>query len=121
MMIDMYASTWRSEEERKHFHHKMIESQVLLLDDVGKEKKLSVDLPQATFDLVLRSRVQNGRSTIVTSNITSEHELRQYGTPVMSLLREKSISIKVTGGDFRERAHQRELDEIRAGETRPIV
>ncbi|QIG58358.1 DnaC-like helicase loader [Gordonia phage Skog] len=119
-MIDMYTSTWRSAEERKRFNHQVIESQVLLLDDIGKETRLKNNLPEATFDMVLRQRVQAGRSTIITTNLRPEELQQGYGAAALSLLREKSITIDVSGNDFRNQARRRELDEIRAGETRPL-
>lgn len=119
-MIDMYASSWRSKEERERFHRKVIGSQVLLLDDVGREMRRNNDLPEATFDLVLRTRVRHGRSTIVTTNMEPEELGTGYGAPVLSLLREKSITIRVGGEDWRRKAREREVAEIENGETRPI-
>ncbi|QDF18632.1 DnaC-like helicase loader [Gordonia phage Pupper] len=120
-MIDMYTSTWRSAEERNRFDKKVIGSQVLLLDDIGKEHRLKNNLPEATFDMVLRSRVQAGRSTIVTTNLRPDDVREGYGAAALSLLREKSISIDVAGSDFRRQANARELDEVRRGETRPLT
>lgn len=120
-MLDMYASGWKDKADRKRFQRKVIESQVLLLDDIGKEAdRLTSNLPESTFDLVLRERVRHGRSTIITTNMDPKDVESGYGHAILSLLREKSISISVGGEDFRKQAHDREMAEIAAGETRPI-
>jgi len=109
-----------TDEERRRFQHKVIGSQVLLLDDIGKEHQSASDLPESTLDYVLRTRVHHGRSTIITTNLDFFDIRPRYGDAVHSLLREKSIIIPVTDTDFRRKAHDREIDEIKAGETRPI-
>ena len=120
-MIEMYTAGWHSEDERDYFHRKVVGSQVLLLDDVGRELKRDTRLEETTFDNVLRTRVQHGRSTIITTNMTPEEMAEGYGGAVLSLLREKSIVIEIGGDDYRKQANERELARDRRGERRPIL
>ena len=123
-MIEMYTAGWRSNEERKYFNQKVVEADVLLLDDVGRELRRSNALQESTFDSVLRSRVQNGRSTLITTNMTLEELGAEegYGSAILSLLREKSQAIEVqTTSDYRGKVKAREEREIQFRERRPIV
>lgn len=120
-MIEMFTSGWRSDEERAFFQKKVKGSQVLVLDDLGKEIKTTNNLAQSTFDDVLRTRVQEGRSTLVTTNLTADEIDKGYGGAVLSMLRELSAFYEVKGADFREKSSQRTIQESLRGETRPIV
>jgi len=120
-MVELYTAGWHSDEERTYFHRKVVESQVLLLDDVGRELKRKNRLSETTFDSVLRTRVQHGRSTIITTNLSMNELERGYGGAVMSLLSERSIGIEAQGSDYRKRAKERERTEILCGERRPII
>ena len=95
----------------------MVESQVLLLDDVGRELKRSNRLPETTFDNVLRTRVQHGRSTIITTNMTPDELGRDTAARCCACCGRSRSCIEVGGDDYRKQANQRELDEIADGET----
>lgn len=120
-MLDQFTSGWRSDEERVFFQKKVKGSQVLVLDDLGKEMRSTSNLAQSTFDDVLRSRVQEGKSTLVTTNLTSEEIDSGYGGAILSMLREISAFYRVEGADFREKSSKRTIQESLRGETRPIV
>jgi DNA replication protein DnaC len=118
--IDMYTSTWYSLDEKHRFQRRFLQSDVLLLDDVGKEMRAKNNLPPATFDSILRSRVQAGRATLITTNMTLEELGQGYGAAVLSLLTESSMLFKVGGEDFRPESRRRTRRELDNGETRPI-
>lgn len=120
-MIEMFTDGWTSREDKEIFQEKMSMSQVLLLDDLGKEMRNKSTLAESTFDHVLRSRVQNGRPTFITTNMDNDEMHRGYGGAVMSLLDETSITISVSGEDFRKKAGSRKIQEVLAGKVRPIV
>jgi DNA replication protein DnaC len=121
-MISMFTSGWKSIEDQRFFQKKLKQSHVLLLDDLGKEFRTKTNLAESVFDDILRSRVQNGFPTFITSNMTPAELEQGYGSAVLSLLREASIShvFAATSRDFREKAFARNVREIRAGEIRPI-
>jgi len=119
--IEMFTAGWRSIEEKQYFQEKFMYSQVLLLDDLGRELRTGHNLPQSTFDMILRTRVAEGRPTILTTNCSLAELETGYGAQVLSLLQEQSVSYQFSGTDFRPRANKRTKDELDAGEVRPIV
>ncbi|AEN79792.1 DnaC-like helicase loader [Mycobacterium phage Pleione] len=120
--IEMYTSTWRDKDEKAWFQRKFLDSQFLLLDDVGKELRgTRLALAETTFDAILRERVTHGRPTLITTNLAADELHEGYGGAILSLIREKSLEEVFEGEDFRPRANDRELDEIMKGWVRPIV
>lgn len=120
-MVEMFTAGWKDVEDRRHFERKVVQSDVLVLDDMGKELKTKTNLSESTFDDVLRRRVNNGRPTFLTTNQTLAELSEGYGKSILSLLKERSIKYKVEGADFRPRSNERTMGEVMRGETRPIV
>lgn len=116
--IEMFTAGWRSANEKQRFQRRFVGSEVLLLDDVGRE---DTSLSETTLDNILRTRVQYGRPTFLTSNLTLDEIGQGYGAAILSLLRENSILFNFSGEDFRAEANARTIEEIKAGEVRPIV
>ena len=120
--VEMFTAGWSDKAEQAYFQQKFINSQVLLLDDLGKELTgTRLKLAETTFDAILRQRVQAGRATIITTNMTPADLEEGYGAAALSLVRETSIELSFTGNDFRTNANSREVTEILNGEIRPIV
>lgn len=117
--IDEFASTWRDDAEKRSFAQRFEYSKVLGIDDVGKE--YSNKLSAHTLDRILRTRDQEARPTIVTTNLSPEKVHSGYGTPVLSLLVGKSVEVPLTGEDFRVKSRARTVREIEMEWTRPIV
>lgn len=120
-MIEMYTAGWTNKEEKVWFQRKFLNSQFLLLDDVGKERDTKIALNETTFDAVLRQRVSNGRPTLITTNLDGDAIQEGYGSAILSLIREQSLEVALTGDDFRPKAHKRRVQEVLNGWTRPIV
>jgi len=118
--IDMLTAGWKSNDDRRYFQRRFVDSEILLLDDVGRELRSKSNLTESTFDTILRTRVQEGRPTFITTNMSPEELGDGYGSAVLSLLKEHSIVCEMTGEDFRPLSNTRTLKEIREGETRPI-
>jgi len=120
--VEMFTAGWSDRADKEYFQAKFINSQVLLLDDVGKELRgTRLALAETTFDAILRQRVQSGRTTVITTNMTPADLEEGYGAAILSLIREKSLELVFDGGDFRVAARERETDEVLRGEVRPIV
>lgn len=121
-MVENLIATWSDQDERARFTQRFMHSQVLCLDDLGKEIRNNFRdrLNPTTFDYILRPRVDNARPTIVTTNL-SEAELRGYGDAVLSRLVESSIGVHLPGDDFRPLAYQRGRQELANDETRPLT
>lgn len=122
-MIDTYTGGWNDAEEKTWFHRRIKNSQVLVMDDVGREYqgRKQTGLPESTFDEVLRHRVSAATPTLITTNLSLENLQAGYGGNVMSLLHERSSTYHFTGEDFRDRQKARVDDEIRMGLTRPVT
>lgn len=119
--VEAFTATWGDAEEKRRFARRFKNSTVLGLDDLGKEFRNNNRLSPTTFDMILRTRVQNSRPTILTTNMTADELKWGYGNAVLSLLVEKSIEVILTGDDFRPQAQERSLAEVRDGETRLIT
>lgn len=119
-LIEMYTSGWRQEDERRRFERRVVESDLLILDDIGKEFRTKTNLAESTFDFVLRQRAISLRPTILTTNMTKDELEEGYGQAIFSLLIERSGVEVLSGEDFRPRAQRRSLDEVLQGWQRPI-
>lgn len=117
-MVEMFTAGWRGNtDEQTWFSTKFLRSQVLLLDELRRDTRLA----ETTFDHVLRTRVHGGRPTILTTNLTPTQLESGYGSSVLSLLVEQSLEVHLTlPQNYRARAHERMLAEIKSGEVRPI-
>lgn len=120
-MIEFYTSGWRDQNEKKYFAKKIVNSDVLLLDDLGRELRRSNKLSESTFDDVLRTRVQGGRATLLTTNMSSDELGNGYGSGALSLIQEVSLQREFAGSDYRKQARSRVVNEVLNGEVRPIV
>jgi len=119
--VEQFTAGWNSAEDKQRFADRFMYSEVLLLDDLGREFRRSTGLHQTTFDHILRTRVQAGRPTLLTTNMVRQEVKTGYGAAILSLLKEQSIDVPLEGADFREQAHSRTIAEIRAKEMRPLV
>lgn len=119
--VEQFTAGWNSQEEKQRFAERFMYSEVLLLDDLGKEFRRQNGLHQTTFDHILRTRVQAGRPTLLTTNMNSDEIHTGYGRAVLSLLVEQSIEMPLPGADFRATANERTVGEARVAERRPIV
>ena len=118
--IDQFTAGWYDQDDKRRFADRFMHSDVLLLDDVGREMRTRNNLPESTFDNILRTRVQSARPTILTTNMEPDELRSGYGSGVLSLLYESSLRFEVPGDDFRPQAIERTKGEVGSGETRPI-
>lgn len=120
--VEAFTAGWRDKSEKDYFQRKFLRSEVLLLDDFGRELRgTKLALAESTFDAILRQRVQEGRVTFLTTNLDDVEVEDGYGAAILSLLREKSIQASLAGDDFRPKANRREMWEVDNKLTRPIV
>lgn len=121
--VESFTAGWKSVDEQRHFRDKFVNSDVLLLDDLGREFKSKSALNETTFDNLIRTRVQGGRPTLITTNLSMDQLQDGYGGAVMSLLREVCLEYNFPDEveDFRPQSQKRALEELRRGEVRPIV
>jgi DNA replication protein DnaC len=141
-LLDMLMSSWHSQEDRDRFYRLIRNCTVLVIDDLGRERKqqrivsaaesaatgsdrgvvqYSSALAESTFEEVVRHRVASSLPTIITTNLNPERIGQGYGGNAASLLMERSMLIEVQGEDYRTRSASRMMDEIEMGLTRPVV
>ena len=123
------TATWRSTDDKRRFEDVYVRSEVLLLDDFGRGLindrtgvvKEEHKFKEGIIDTILRKRVQYGRPTLFTTNLSTNKLLEGYGPAVHSLIAERSIPLEVKGRDFRPEVLDLEIDEAARGERKPIV
>jgi DNA replication protein DnaC len=117
--VESFTSTWGDNDEKRRFADRFTRTKVLGIDDLGKE--FTTKITMSTFDNLVRTRSQNARAMIVTSNLDAVDIRRDYGASALSMLLEDCLGVHLNGSDFRPEAHDRRVTEIRKGEARPIV
>ncbi|GAA1978844.1 ATP-binding protein [Kitasatospora viridis] len=120
-IIDLFTGGWRDETERAEWNRRVHASEVLAIDDLGKEHKGRLEMVESMVDQVIRSRAANSQPVILTTNLTPHQIQDGYGGYVMSLLSEQSDFIEVSGADFRPRRREISRQEADLGLTRPIT
>jgi DNA replication protein DnaC len=103
-LLASYKAGWDDSQYAKWFRHKIDAAQFLVLDDVGKElgvKGFSDNFATQTLDTLIRSRTQQGRPTVITSNVNPDEIVDTYKNAVWSLISETSTVFAVEGEDYR--------------------
>lgn len=119
-MIDKFTRGWGDTDARNYFERKIVQSDIFVLDDVGKEYRAKTGLAESTFDHILRNRVIHGRPVIMTTNLSLSEMEKGYGASIFSLIKERSLVIEMNGEDYRGESRKRSIQEILEGEQRPI-
>jgi DNA replication protein DnaC len=120
-MVEAFTAGWHDDEDKRRFERKFLYSDALLLDDVGKENRSNNRLPQTTFDWILRTRDQDDRATLLTTNLRDQQLSYGYGASVFSMLRGRNLLVEINADDFRTERHRARQAQIDASETRPIT
>lgn len=117
-MVEYFTAGWGGKtDEKAWFTDKFLSSQILVLDELRRDNRLA----ESTFDHILRTRVNEGRPTIITTNLTPDELENGYGSSILSLIVEKSIVVNLDRKNYRGQAHDRLMQEIELDEIRPIL
>lgn len=104
-MLSSMKAGWKDQAFAKWYKQRIDSAQVLMIDDLGKEmlgdNGFNTSMAVNVFDSLLRTRVQQNRPTIITTNYDKGELMRTYGNAVASLLEEQQITIEVAGSDYR--------------------
>ncbi len=107
-MLSSMKAGWKDEKYAKWYRAKVDSAQVLVLDDVGKElmsgSGFNNDFSRQTLDGLIRTRTQQSRPTIITTNMDKSQFVLTYGEQLHSLIKESMVTIHVTGEDYRNKA-----------------
>jgi DNA replication protein DnaC len=124
-MIEHHTEGWRDPEQKLWFEQRIVNAGILVIDDVGRELKnsnASLDIIEAMFDKVIRSRVSGCRPTILTTNFDIKDFTTKYKGNVVSLLSGRNDFYEFVGNDFRKEFQADRIKaEAKAGLTRPVV
>ena len=120
-MIEEFTATWGDKTKKQWFQDTFMYTGVLLLDELGREGRSSHNLPQSTFDRILRNRVQNARPTLLTTNIKPDDLDLGYGGAVLSQLKRSCFTVEVTGSDYGPTNFRLGNAQVSAQERRPVV
>ena len=106
-LLSSLKSGWKDAEFDRWYRGRIDSAQVLVLDDIGKESEsgFNGEFAKQTLDSLLRTRTQQGRPTIFTTNM-SPSKLSAYGMGVVSLVTEDTEIVFVEGNDFRPYVHR---------------
>lgn len=118
-LVEEFTKGWASNEDKRWYERRIKYCDVLLLDDLAKEQNRG-ELPKTTIDNLLRSRVQAGRPTLVTTNYEPKYLGIDYGGPALRLLHEQSMPLHLEGADVSLHVNERSNREMLDGEVRPI-
>lgn len=103
--VTLTTSGWFDELKKREFAHQILETDFLLIDDVGGMEvrtKGNSDLIETTFISLFKKRCNNLLPTIMTSNLRPEDLQEDYGERLFSIACEHLITVECKGADFRQ-------------------
>lgn len=102
-VIQALTDGWYDAEKRRRYEERIRDVDFLMIDDVGKEMRVSKNgLTEMVFDNLIRYRSFRNKPMILTTNSDIESVENAYGKSIVSLLHGKFIPIRVVGEDYRK-------------------
>lgn len=126
-LLDLDEIGWTDKEAAEWFSRRIVNAEVLVIDDIGKEHAARRNLSSAVLDNMLRTRVQHDRPTIFTTNLSMAEFRKIYAGSTWSLLSEKVLPYEIKGSyedkhiGFRDKQLARNRAELQERLIRPIV
>lgn len=121
-IVEMYTSGWRDKADKDYFERRIMNCEVLVIDDLGKEAgDKHIEFIDRLLDRVIRHRTAASLPTLATTNLTPEQLDTGYGRYVASLLTESCVFVDTSGPDWRAKSRERMQEEIRLNLIRPLV
>lgn len=95
-------------ERDQHLWWLRNECKVLVIDDLGRERETASGFVSGMLDEVIRTRVDNGLCTHITTNLllTKGQIADRYGEPLESLLKEVTKAFEWSAEDFRNKIYK---------------
>ena len=118
-MFSMKTDGWRDDAEKARYNEKVKNAQVLVVDDIGKE--FTNKLTKQSFESLIRYRVQNSLTTLISSNLPEKQLAAEHGESFRSLIRGSFLIAEAEGEDFRPAALAKRIEEIDKEWVRPIL
>lgn len=124
-MVQTFADGWRDKDLALWFRQRVSNADVLLIDDLGRERSRGSgafgEVPERLLESVVRYRVSQLKPTFITTNSDPDKLALGYGGMVMSLLSERAVMCEFQGSDRRKQMRDRTLSEARLRLTRPVT
>ena len=119
-LVSMLGDSFYDSEAKARYNRKILQSQFLGIDDVGKE--LSNRLTANAMDNVLRERVQASRPTFMTSNLSKGQLVESYGKSAFSLIVEGAQMFELDDDvDRRRKVRLSKFELAKQNIIKPIV
>lgn len=115
-ILEKYCNTMYDEVGRKDFNEKILEADILVIDDIDKTHiSQKSDFADAAYDYLFRARANKKLPILVTSNMPP-NEFAQtngmsFGKSLLSLFREHLYTVEVISKDRRSDI-QKKLEEF---------
>lgn len=119
--VERFTEGWGDKVRRDWNNRHLYGSEVLMLDDLGKENMGMNRIATDLLDKVLRSRASNGRPTLISANLDLAAIERRYSEYIADLIRESCEMFSLHGDSHREFAFQTRLANARTGVVRPVT
>ena len=118
-VIQGLTDGWYSTEKRLLYEKRIRDVDFLMIDDVGKEMRLSKNgLTEMVFDNLIRYRTFRNKPIILTTNSDIGSIENVYGKSIVSLMYGKFIPVRVVGDDYRKKVLSRNVLERLRGEEK---
>lgn len=98
-------------EEGVTIENRVLNVDVLVIDDIGKEYRTQSGFAENQLETIVRARVQNMKTTIMTGNVHPKDLKNIYSEDFSALLRESMVQLNIVGHDFRAE-RERELRSL---------
>lgn len=111
--MDSITEGWNDEDVKADFIKRILNSEFLVIDDVGREYKSKSGFTEAHFDMIFRERANNLLPTILTSNLAPSDIATDYGKRLLSIFYEHVLLIETNQADYRRKVlapqHEKEV------------
>ena len=101
--MELITDGWHDDEAKADFTKRILNSDFLVIDDVGKEYKSRTGFLEAHFDRIFRERANNLLPTILTSNLAPTDIATDYGKRLFSILNEHLLVVETNMSDYRRK------------------
>ncbi len=119
-LINLWGSSWHDESAKAIIVDRVRSARVLGIDELRTDGRNASGFLANGFDSIVRFRTSNLMPTLITTNMTSYEEEKEFGK-VYSLLSAKNERVGFVGSDKRRKEiRQRTIERSERGDKMPI-
>ncbi len=100
-VLSMFTEAWKDEIAREEVESSIINSDLLVLDDLGREFRSNKKLHESILDTIIRTRAGNLKPVVITSNLDKYDVKDNYGAVIIDLFKGHLKSVGVMGDSQR--------------------